>query len=139
MVCGFLGTVISLERAVALDRAWAFLAPGCTGVGAILTLAGVGGAAGPVLSVSVPGLGPWPSGSGPSTVAVVHLSLAGRVAGDLWALPAGKLGNAAAILLFLRWPGTRALRSSSPRSASFASVPSFSSSPDASDLQLDLD
>lgn len=49
MVCGFLGTVISLERAVALDRTWAFLAPGCTGVGAVLTLAGVGGVAGPLL------------------------------------------------------------------------------------------
>jgi hypothetical protein len=33
MVCGFLGTVISLERAVALDRAWTFLAPGLTGGG----------------------------------------------------------------------------------------------------------
>jgi len=43
MVCGFLGTVISLEWAVALDRAWAFLAPGYTGVGALLTLAGLGG------------------------------------------------------------------------------------------------
>ena len=48
MVCGFLGTVISLERAVALDRTWAFLAPVCTGVGAILTLMGVGGVLGPV-------------------------------------------------------------------------------------------
>jgi len=49
MVCGFLGTVISLERAVALDRTWAFLAPAATGVGGILTLAGVGGAFGPLL------------------------------------------------------------------------------------------
>lgn len=30
VVCGFLGTVISLERAVALKRVWAFLAPGLT-------------------------------------------------------------------------------------------------------------
>lgn len=56
MVCGFLGTVISLERAVALDREWAFLAPGCTGVGAPLTLAGLGGDAGPLL-VTVGSLG----------------------------------------------------------------------------------
>lgn len=49
MVCGFLGTVISLERAVALGRTWAFLAPAATGIGAILTLAGVGGAFGPLL------------------------------------------------------------------------------------------
>lgn len=56
MVCGFLGTVISLERAVALGRAWAFLAPGCTGGGALLTLAGLGGDAGPLL-VTVGSLG----------------------------------------------------------------------------------
>lgn len=49
MVCGFLGTVISLERAVALDRTWAFLAPGCTAFGAVLSLVGVGGAVGPLL------------------------------------------------------------------------------------------
>lgn len=49
MVCGFLGTLISLERAVALDRTWAFLAPAATGIGGILTLAGVGGAFGPLL------------------------------------------------------------------------------------------
>ena len=49
MVCGFLGTLISLERAVALGRPWAFLAPVATGVGGALTLAGVGGAAGPLL------------------------------------------------------------------------------------------
>ena len=49
MVCGFLGTVISLERAVALDRAWAFLAPGLTGVGGLLALTGVGGVLGPLL------------------------------------------------------------------------------------------
>lgn len=49
MVCGFLGTVISLERAVALDRSWAFLAPGFTGIGGFLTLAGIGGTAGPLL------------------------------------------------------------------------------------------
>ena len=49
MVCGFLGTVISVERAVALDRAWTFLAPACTGIGGLLTLAGMGGALGPLL------------------------------------------------------------------------------------------
>lgn len=49
MVCGFLGTLISLERAVALERAWAFLAPAATGIGGVLTLAGVGGAFGPLL------------------------------------------------------------------------------------------
>jgi hypothetical protein len=48
MVCGFLGTVISLERTVALDQAWAFVAPGCAGVGAVLTLTGIGGNLGPM-------------------------------------------------------------------------------------------
>ena len=36
----FLGTVISLERAVALDRAWAFLAPLCAGVAGIAWILG---------------------------------------------------------------------------------------------------
>jgi hypothetical protein len=56
MVCGFLGTVISLERAVALDRTWAFLAPGLTGIGGVLTLAGVGGMVGP-LFITIGSLG----------------------------------------------------------------------------------
>ena len=56
MVCGFLGTVISLERAVALDRTWAFLASTATGIGGVLTLVGAGGAAGPLL-VTVGSLG----------------------------------------------------------------------------------
>ncbi len=42
MVCGFLGTLISLGRAVALDRTWTFLAPAATGIGGMLTLAGGG-------------------------------------------------------------------------------------------------
>jgi hypothetical protein len=49
MVCGFLGTMISLERAVALRRTWAFTAPLLCGTGGLLVLAGVGGAAGPML------------------------------------------------------------------------------------------
>lgn len=36
MVCGFLGTLISLERAVALGRLWSYLAPTFTGLGALL-------------------------------------------------------------------------------------------------------
>lgn len=35
MVLGFLGTVISMERAVALRAGWAYLAPACTGLGAL--------------------------------------------------------------------------------------------------------
>ena len=40
MVLGFLGTVISLERAVALARPWAFLAPASAGLGGIAVLLG---------------------------------------------------------------------------------------------------
>lgn len=41
LVFGFLGTVISLERAVALRRAWGYLAPAGTVVGTVLLFAGV--------------------------------------------------------------------------------------------------
>ena len=41
MVSGFLGTLISLERAVALGRPWAYAAPLLTGVGAIGLIVGV--------------------------------------------------------------------------------------------------
>ena len=40
MVCGFFGTVISLERAVALSRLWAYLGPLAAGLGSVLALAG---------------------------------------------------------------------------------------------------
>ena len=40
MACGFFGTVIGLERAVALARRWAYLAPLASGLGAA---AGIGG------------------------------------------------------------------------------------------------
>ena len=40
MVCGFFGTVISLERAVALERTWAYAAPLACGAGGVAILAG---------------------------------------------------------------------------------------------------
>ena len=40
MLSGFLGTVISIERAVALKRAWAFGAPLCAVLGALALLGG---------------------------------------------------------------------------------------------------
>jgi hypothetical protein len=40
MVCGFLGTVIGLERAVGLRGWWAYLAPLLTGAGAVMVMAG---------------------------------------------------------------------------------------------------
>lgn len=41
MTLGFLGTVIALERAVALGRPWGYLAPGLAAVGAIGLVAGL--------------------------------------------------------------------------------------------------
>lgn len=41
MVLGFLGTVISLERAVGLGKRWAFSSPIVTGLGVLLLLAGL--------------------------------------------------------------------------------------------------
>jgi hypothetical protein len=40
MISAFLGTVISLERAVALGRGWAYAAPAAAGIGGIALLAG---------------------------------------------------------------------------------------------------
>lgn len=41
MVCGFLGTVIGLERAVALGRRWAYAGPLLTGLGGVALLLGL--------------------------------------------------------------------------------------------------
>lgn len=49
MVCGFLGTLISLERAVALNRLWAFSAPLLMGAGGLLLILGVVMWQGPLL------------------------------------------------------------------------------------------
>lgn len=49
MVSGFLGTLIGLERAVAIRKWWPAVGPLCTGVGAVLLIAGVSGAAAPAL------------------------------------------------------------------------------------------
>ena len=40
MVAGFLGTVIGLERAVALGRSWAYAGPIASGLGALTLAAG---------------------------------------------------------------------------------------------------
>ncbi|RME48464.1 MAG: hypothetical protein D6791_03275 [Chloroflexi bacterium] len=49
MVSGFLGTVIALERAVALRLRWTYIAPALTGLGALLLIAGLSATAGPLL------------------------------------------------------------------------------------------
>jgi hypothetical protein len=41
MVAGFLGTVIAIERAVALARPWAYAAPALTGLGTVAWLTGI--------------------------------------------------------------------------------------------------
>lgn len=56
MVCGFLGTLISLERAVALGRWWAYIAPFMAGIGSLALT--VGFPAGPgMLLITLGGLG----------------------------------------------------------------------------------
>ena len=52
MVGGFLGTVIGLERAVALGRPWAYAAPLASGLGAIALIAGAPGGAGAFLTTA---------------------------------------------------------------------------------------
>ncbi|WP_277049975.1 hypothetical protein [Ruania albidiflava] len=49
MILGFLGTVITLERAVALGRAWAYLGPATAGLGGVAVLVGGPSSIGPVL------------------------------------------------------------------------------------------
>ena len=49
MALGFLGTLVSLERAVALDRAWAYVAPLAAGLGSLAALSEAPGAFGPAL------------------------------------------------------------------------------------------
>jgi hypothetical protein len=41
MVCGFLGTLVSLERAVALRRPWAYTAPACAALSVLALLVGL--------------------------------------------------------------------------------------------------
>lgn len=49
MISGFLGTLINLERAVAIGKPWAYLGALFNGIGALLLVTHVGGNAGPVL------------------------------------------------------------------------------------------
>lgn len=56
MALAFLGTLISVERAVALNRGWAYLAPVAAGLGGLATVAGAPLEIGPAL-LTVAGLG----------------------------------------------------------------------------------
>lgn len=52
MICGFLGTVIGVERAVALNRPWTYLGPALTGLGGLALIAGLPGPSAPLLLTS---------------------------------------------------------------------------------------
>lgn len=67
MVSGFLGTVIAMERAVALGRAWGYVAPVLTGLGVVTLVAG--GTTGP---------GPWLLAMGSASVTVMFAALLRR-------------------------------------------------------------
>ena len=49
MVAGFFGTLIALERAVAMSKAWAYGSPLLNGIGGLLVVFGLGEQVGPVL------------------------------------------------------------------------------------------
>jgi hypothetical protein len=49
MLCGFFGTLVGLERAVAIGARWAYGGPLCSALGAILTLTGAGALPGQLL------------------------------------------------------------------------------------------
>ncbi len=49
MVCGFLGTVIGVERAVALNRPWTYLGPVLTGLGGLALIVGLPSPSGALL------------------------------------------------------------------------------------------
>jgi hypothetical protein len=49
MVSGFLGTLIGLERAVALERRWTYIGPSLSGLGGMLLIVGVRGSSGALL------------------------------------------------------------------------------------------
>jgi hypothetical protein len=49
MIGGFLGTLIGLERAIGIAKRWAYLAPVCSALGAIVLVFGPPGSPGPLL------------------------------------------------------------------------------------------
>ena len=52
MISAFLGSVISLERAVAIGRGWAYLAPAAAGLGGVALLAGAPAVLGQALAIA---------------------------------------------------------------------------------------
>lgn len=103
MALGFLGTLIALERAVALRRRWAYLAPALSGLGAVALAAGAEQAG----QLALTAAGGWLVG--------VHVALLGRrlsrettlqLAGDLTeAGPLRTLGGVLSELALLLFAG----------------------------------
>ncbi len=91
MVSGFLGTVIGLERAVAMGRRWAYAGPLFSGLGGVLLLAGLP----PAMGASAMALG-----SGVLLVATTQLLLRQRTL-FLATMALGALSWAAGNLLWL--------------------------------------
>ena len=88
MVSGFFGTLISLERAVALNRRWSYAAPLLSGLGGLFLLSGYGGL-----------IGPWLLTLGSLGMVIIFIAvLRQRMAADTWMMAAGGLswlvGNA---------------------------------------------
>jgi len=67
MICGFFGTLISLERAVALGRRWAYLGPVAAGLGGAALMAGL-----------APALGRGLLGAGSAVLCAASVYLFGR-------------------------------------------------------------
>ncbi|QKW40844.1 hypothetical protein HUT06_33590 [Actinomadura sp. NAK00032] len=105
MALGFLGTLISLERAVALGRPWAYASPALAGLGALTTAAGLA-APGRVLLTAAGG---W--------LVAVYIAVLGRRTGtDLAVQTAGAAAWYAAGLL---WIGGRGVGDIVPWLAAF--------------------
>jgi hypothetical protein len=90
MVAGFLGTVIGLERAVALRARWGYLGPAITGLGVVVLLAGGPGSAAPLLMSAgsavlvAMSVGVFRRGAGLDTALLVAGALAWLAGNLLW-------------------------------------------------------
>ena len=81
MVSGFLGTLIALERAVALGRRWGYAGPALTGIGSMALVAGL---------PKIVGAGLFVVGSlGSVTVFVIYLRRHGSA--PMWVMTAGAI------------------------------------------------
>src|SRR5262245_36093429 len=56
MISGFLGTLISVERAIGVAKRWAYIAPSCTAAGALVLVVGPPNSIGPLLWVAASAL-----------------------------------------------------------------------------------